>query len=71
MFNFIVLFVDLEWKLIIKDNGFLVIGYVIEFRFSIRVRWSKVVNVDYNIIKYFFKDFIDYLFRVFVVNEEG
>lgn len=61
----------LNGMLIIKDNGFLVIGYVIEFRFSIRVRWSKVVKMDDNIIKYFFKDFIDYLFRVFVVNEEG
>lgn len=74
VFNLIVILVDLEWKLLIKDGGFEIIGYVIEFKFSIRGNWIKVVNVDGSIIKYLFKDFregIEYLFRVFVINEEG
>lgn len=74
VFNLIVILVDLEWKLLIKDGGFFIIGYVIEFKFSIRGNWIKVVNVDGSIIKYLFKDFregIEYLFRVFVINEEG
>lgn len=67
-------FVDFFWKLFKFDGGFKLIKYLIEMRDIRRFFWNKVEEVKVNIISYIVSNLIidnEYVFRVFVINEEG
>lgn len=67
-------FVDFFWKLFKFDGGFKLIKYLIEIRDIRRFFWNKVEEVKVNIISYIVSNLIidnEYVFRVFVINEEG
>lgn len=67
-------FVDFFWKLFKFDGGLKLIKYLIEIRDIRRFFWNKVEEVKVNIISYIVSNLIidnEYVFRVFVINEEG